>query len=120
MPKAKISISIDEAALAKLEAVKTLEHRGSVSNTIEALLNFSRYEFIDTASKTDIKPACIAKLKENPFETTFTVHGSIDMDDVKDLHKPMCEHGEHEFVDITSVHDSNQLVERCSKCGITR
>lgn len=46
----KISISISEDDLARIEAIRMLERR-SRSNAIISLLNYSGYEFIEVTSK---------------------------------------------------------------------
>lgn len=56
MPKAKICISIDEALLAKIEAIRVHEKRSSISNALESKIALDNYVFIEITDKADLKP----------------------------------------------------------------
>lgn len=67
MAKFKLSISLDEQLIAKLGAIQKLEMRPSLSNTIEACLNFDKYNFLEVTDQASGIKFIANPIHANPF-----------------------------------------------------
>ena len=63
MANVKISISISPEDLGMIDAIKKLEKRGSRSNTLVSLLDYSGYEFIEIINKNPGKASLFLATK---------------------------------------------------------